>query len=61
MKQKDTAPTCEQSRCRLINEICQVIHDANVPAEAREAGLTLIGWLARRFPEEPADVAGARR
>lgn len=60
MKQKNTATPCEQSRCRLMSDICELLRQADVPDEAREAGLTLIGWLARRFPEESADPVTIR-
>jgi hypothetical protein len=42
----------EQDRTRLIGEIASVLSDGTVPAEARAAALTLIGWLARRMPGE---------
>ena len=38
---------------RLASEIATVLRDARVPVEARQAGLTLIGWLARRMPQDP--------
>ena len=38
----------EEDRTRLIGEIVSILRDTSVPAEARAAGLTLIGWLARR-------------
>lgn len=44
----------EQDRTRLIGEIASVLSDGTVPAEARAAALTLIGWLARRMPGEQA-------
>lgn len=32
-----------------------------VPPEARQAALTLIGWLARRSPQEPPDGKTTQR
>ena len=42
----------EQERTRLIGDIATLLRDDGVPADARAAGLTLIGWLARRMPGE---------
>ena len=44
----------EASRTRLIGEIATVLRQAEVPPEAKRAGLTLIGWLARRLPQDGA-------
>jgi hypothetical protein len=49
---------CEEERTRLIGEIASLLREASVPDEARAAGLTLIGWLARRMPGEPVSMAG---
>jgi hypothetical protein len=48
----------ENERARLINEISRVIRDPSMPETARTAGLTLIGWLARRMPGEQAHALG---
>ena len=48
----------ENERARLINEISRVIRDPGMPETARTAGLTLIGWLARRMPGEQAHALG---
>lgn len=48
----------EEDRTRLIGEIASLLRDTSVPAEARAAGLTLIGWLARRMPGEAASRDG---
>jgi hypothetical protein len=48
----------EEDRTRLIGQIASLLRDTSVPAEAREAGLTLIGWLARRMPGEPVSIVG---
>ncbi len=44
----------EDERTRLIGEIACLLRGDSVPDEARSAGLTLIGWLARRMPGESA-------
>jgi hypothetical protein len=48
----------EECRTRLIGEIAKVLRDEHVTAEARAAGLVLIGWLARRMPGESAHALG---
>lgn len=53
----------EGSRARLISEITRLLRQPHLPEATRTAGLTLIGWLARRMPgEEPhrLGVAEAR-
>jgi hypothetical protein len=42
----------EEERTRLIAQIASILNEATTPADARAAGLTLIGWLARRMPGE---------
>ncbi|MGK4001264.1 hypothetical protein WMF31_01465 [Sorangium sp. So ce1036] len=42
----------EETRTRLIAQIASLLNDGTMPADARAAGLTLIGWLARRMPGE---------
>jgi hypothetical protein len=49
---------CEEDRTRLISQIASLLQETSLPAEAREAGLTLIGWLARRMPGEPVSMVG---
>jgi hypothetical protein len=44
--------TAEEERTRLIGEIANLLRSQTVPDEARAAGLTLIGYLARRMPGE---------
>ena len=61
---KACAITDQQHRVRLINDISKLLHDPCVPDSAKAAGLTLIGWLARRQPGEDAHgygVAEAQR
>ncbi len=48
----------EGERTRLINDISRLIREPRMPEGARAAGLTLIGWLARRMPHEPAHALG---
>ena len=48
----------ESERTRLIGEISRAIQGPTTPAPARAAGLTLIGWLARRMPGECAHALG---
>jgi len=42
----------ECERTRLIREISTLLREPMVPDAARSAGLTFIGWLARRLPHE---------
>ncbi|MBK9262067.1 MAG: hypothetical protein IPM54_19965 [Polyangiaceae bacterium] len=42
----------------MIGQIASLLRETSIPAEAREAGLTLIGWLARRMPGEPVSIVG---
>jgi len=48
----------EASRTRLIGEIASVLRRPEIPPETRQAGLTLIGWLARRMPQDPVMDSG---
>jgi len=48
----------EADRTRLIGEISRVIREPATPESTRCAGLTLIGWLARRMPGEKAHALG---
>jgi hypothetical protein len=48
----------------MIADISNLLREVRVPEDTRSAGLTLIGWLARRLPgEEPHQlgVAEAKR
>lgn len=49
----------ECSRMRLIGELTGLLHDSELPQPVRLAGLTLIGWLARRQPGEAPHALGA--
>jgi len=48
----------ETARARLIADIARLIREPTVPEGTRLAGLTLIGWLARRRPHELTHAAG---
>jgi hypothetical protein len=48
----------ECDRTRLIAELTSLLRDCELPDEARTAGLTLIGFLARRMPGETASTVG---
>ena len=42
----------ETARTQLIGQIATLIRRQDMPDHARQAGLTLIGWLARRMPQD---------
>jgi hypothetical protein len=42
----------DPDRARLIAELASLVQSGQMPEDARSAGLTLIGWLARRMPGE---------
>lgn len=48
----------EGERARLICDITRLIREPHMPETTRCAGLTLIGWLARRMPGEAAHAIG---
>ena|SRR5207245_557311 len=48
----------ESERSRLISDISRMIREPTMPEGTRIAGLTLIGWLARRMPGEAAHALG---
>jgi len=48
----------ETERTRLIAEIARLIRDSPMPESTRVAGLTLIGWLARRHSDEAPHALG---
>lgn len=48
----------EIERTRLITDISRLIRGSTVPEGARMAGLTLIGWLARRRDDEAPHALG---
>jgi hypothetical protein len=48
----------EGERARMISDITRLIREPHMPETTRCAGLTLIGWLARRMPGESAHAIG---
>jgi hypothetical protein len=48
----------EAERTRLMADIIRLLREPAVPRTARLAGLTLIGWLARRRPDESPHAIG---
>lgn len=48
----------EVDRVRLIGDLSRLLHQPDVPEATRAAGLTLIGWLARRMPGEAPHSLG---
>jgi len=48
----------ECDRTRLIAELASLLRDCDLPTDARTAGLTLIGFLARRMPGECSSTVG---
>lgn len=48
----------ECERARLIGDITRLIREPGMCEQTRTAGLTLIGWLARRMPGEVAHAIG---
>lgn len=48
----------EGERARLIGDITRLIREPAMPETTRTAGLTLIGWLARRMPGEAPHAIG---
>jgi hypothetical protein len=50
----------EGERTRLIGELARLLREPLIPDSTRTAGLTLIGWLARRMPGEEAHALGVR-
>jgi hypothetical protein len=48
----------EAQRTRLMADIMRLLREPSIPRSARLAGLTLVGWLARRRPSETAHAIG---
>jgi hypothetical protein len=48
----------EAERTRLIADIMRLLCEPSMPRRARLAGLTLVGWLARRRPAEAPHAIG---
>jgi hypothetical protein len=49
---------CEIDRVRLIADLTRILREPSVPEATRLAGLTLVGWLARRMPGEASHALG---
>ena len=54
---RDEVPD-EGERARMISDLTRLIREPHMPETTRCAGLTLIGWLARRMPGESAHAIG---
>jgi hypothetical protein len=50
--------TDEANRTRLICDIMRLIRETTMPEATRNAGMTLVGWLARRRPDEAPHSIG---
>jgi hypothetical protein len=48
----------ETERTRLIEDIMRLIREPAMPETTRMAGMNLIGWLARRRPDECPHAIG---
>ncbi len=48
----------ENERSRIIGDITKLMNEPDLPESTRTAGLTLIGWLARRMPHETPHALG---
>ena len=48
----------EAQRTRLMADIMRLLREPSMPRSARLAGLTLVGWLARRRPSEAPHAIG---
>lgn len=55
---RDDAIPDECERARLIGDLTRLLREPLMPETTRCAGLTLIGWLARRMPGEAAHAIG---
>ena len=48
----------EVQRTRLMADIIRLIREPSMPPGTRTAGMTLVGWLARRKPDEAPHAIG---
>jgi len=48
----------ESERARMMCDLTRLLRTPFLPESTRHAGLTLIGWLARRMPGEEAHELG---
>ncbi|MGD0675638.1 MAG: hypothetical protein ABSC94_09485 [Polyangiaceae bacterium] len=58
MHRASLADACESERTRLIADLAKLVREPSVPESMRLAGLTLIGWLARRRSDESPHAIG---
>jgi hypothetical protein len=49
---------CESERRRLMDDIIRLMTISQIPEATRIAGLTLVGWLARRRVDEAPHAIG---
>ena len=47
-------------RSHFIGHLACLVNEPGCPADARDAAMTLIGWLARRMPGETSHALGVR-
>ena len=57
---KTAGELSERCRADLIEQLAALVHNGELSDEAREASLTLIGWLARRRPGDCTPRHGMR-
>jgi hypothetical protein len=48
----------EVQRTRLMADIIRLLREPSMPPGTRTAGMTLVGWLARRRPDEAPHAIG---
>jgi hypothetical protein len=48
----------EVQRTRLMADIIRLIREPSMPQGTRTAGMTLVGWLARRRADEAPHAVG---
>jgi hypothetical protein len=48
----------EVQRTRLMADIIRLLREPSMPPGTRTAGMTLVGWLARRRPSEAPHAIG---
>jgi hypothetical protein len=48
----------ETERARIIADIMRLMGEPSMPESTRLAGMNLIGWLARRRPDEAPHALG---
>jgi hypothetical protein len=48
----------ETERARIIADLMRIMREPSMPEATRLAGMNLIGWLARRRPDEMPHAIG---